>query len=432
MAIVSSPALAALWTRSRRLALHPLEKIGPGLITGVADDDPSGVVTYTQAGARFGFQMLWTMPLAWPLMAVVQEMCGRIGRVTGQGLAANIARTFPRPIVFLAVALLLGANTLNIAADIAAMGEVAELATGLDRHLVTAGFVVGMVGLQVFVPYHSYVYVLKWLTFSLLAYVLVLLTVHVPWREVGLRTILPHLSLTPSAAQMAVAVFGTTISPYLFFWQASEEVEDMRGQAALLDAGKNELAWRETHRIKVDTWLGMLASNLVAYAIILAAAVTLFPAGISTIETAAQAANALKPLAGNAAFFLFGLGILGVGLIGVPVLAGSAAYAVAETLHWHLGLERNVRDARGFYAIIALSVGAALLIQYSPIEPMQALYWSAVINGLAAVPLTAIVVILAGNSAIMGPFVSSRYALIVGWITTAVMGAAAILMFLPA
>jgi NRAMP (natural resistance-associated macrophage protein)-like metal ion transporter len=413
------------------LSLHPLEHIGPGLITGVADDDPSGVVTYTQAGARFGLQMLWTMPLAWPLMSVVQEMCGRLGRVTGRGLAANIALAFPVPVAALAVGLLFVANILNIAADIAAMGEVAELLTGFDRHLMTAAFVVGTLALQVFVPYHRYVYVLRWLTFSLTAYILVLLTVHVPWGEVARRTLLPHVSLDATSAQMAVAVFGTTISPYLFFWQASEEVEDMQGRRPRLIEANDEVASRELRRIKLDTWTGMLVSNTVAYSIILAAGVTLFPAGVTTIETAAQAASALKPLAGGAAFFLFGLGILGVGLIGVPVLAGSAGYAVAEALHWRIGLEREVRDARGFYAIIAVSVLAALVIQYSPINPMQALYWSAVINGVVAVPLTVIVVLLSGRKTVMGRFASGPVSRFVGWLAAAIMAAACVGMFLP-
>lgn len=405
-------------------ARHPLARVGPGLITGVADDDPSGIVTYTQAGARYGLQMLWTMPLSWPLMAMVQDMCARIGRATGKGLGANIAAAFPRPVALGAVALLLVANTLNIAADIAAMGEVAELVTGIERHVMTAAFVVGILALEVFVPYHRYVVVLKWLTFSIVSYAVVLMVVEVPWREVALRTFAPRLSATPATAQMVVAIFGTTISPYLFFWQASEEVEEMAVlRAAKPLADDPSRAPGELRRIAWDTWSGMFVSNAAAYAIILAAGVTLYRAGITDIETAAEAASALKPLAGSAAFLLFAAGILGVGLIGVPVLAGSAGYAVSEVFGWKIGLERTPREARGFYAIIALSTLASLVIQYSPLSPMQALYWSAVVNGVVAVPLTAVVTLLAGRPDIMGLAVAPLWARLGGWLTTAIMGA---------
>jgi len=418
-----------LWSRLKR---HPLSRIGPGLITGVADDDPSGIATYSQAGAQFGLNMLWTMPLAFPLMAAVQSMCAHIGRVTGKGLAANIKATFS-PIVLLGVVLLLlVANILNIAADVAAMGEVAELVTGLNRHLMTAFFVFGTLLLQVFVPYHRYVFFLKWLTLSLLAYAAVLFTVHVPWGQVALRTVWPRLTLNSGTAAMVVAVFGTTISPYLFFWQASEEVEDMQAKPAaaplVRDARK---AGTELRRIRWDTWSGMFYSNITAYFIILATAVTLNVAGITDINTAAQAASALRPLAGDFAYTLFALGILGVGLIGVPVLAGSAAYALSEAMGWKWGLERKATDARGFYGVIAVSVLAGLGIQYLPISPMKALFWSAVINGVVAVPLMVVIILLATNKSVMGAFTVSRSLIILGWIATAVMGAAAIRMFIP-
>ena len=418
-----------LWSRLKR---HPLSRIGPGLITGVADDDPSGIATYSQAGAQFGLNMLWTMPLAFPLMAAVQSMCAHIGRVTGKGLAANIKATFS-PIVLLGVVLLLlVANILNIAADVAAMGEVAELVTGLNRHLMTAFFVFGTLLLQVFVPYHRYVFFLKWLTLSLLAYAAVLFTVHVPWGQVALRTVWPRLTLNSDTAAMVVAVFGTTISPYLFFWQASEEVEDMQAKPAaaplVRDARK---AGTELRRIRWDTWSGMFYSNITAYFIILATAVTLNVAGITDINTAAQAASALRPLAGDFAYTLFALGILGVGLIGVPVLAGSAGYALSEAMDWKWGLERKVTDARGFYGVIAVSVLAGLGIQYLPISPMKALFWSAVINGVVAVPLMVVIILLVSNKSVMGAFTASRSLIILGWIATAVMGAAAVRMFIP-
>jgi Mn2+/Fe2+ NRAMP family transporter len=418
-----------LW---ERLKEHPLARVGPGLITGVADDDPSGIATYSQAGAQFGLNMLWTMPLAFPLMSAMQVMCARIGRVTGKGLAANIKKSFPPGVLYGAVILLLIANTLNIAADVAAMGEVAELVTGINRHLMTAVFVFATLLLQVFVPYHRYVSYLKWLTVSLLSYAAVLFTVHVPWGQVALHTFIPSFKLDGNSAAVIVAIFGTTISPYLFFWQASEEVEDMLEKPASpplkRDPGE---AGKELRRIRWDTWSGMFYSDVTAFFIILATGVTLHTAGITDITTAAQAASALKPLAGNFAFLLFAAGILGVGLIGVPVLAGSAAYAMCEMMNWKWGLERKATDARGFYGVIAVSVLAALLIQYSPISPMKALFWSAVINGIVAVPLMVLIILLVTKQSVMGPYRSGWVILTFGWIATAVMAAAAVRMFMP-
>ncbi|WP_254424007.1 MULTISPECIES: divalent metal cation transporter [unclassified Rhodanobacter] len=417
-----------LW---HRLKQHPLAHVGPGLITGVADDDPSGIATYSQAGAQFGLNMLWTMPLAFPMMAAIQSMCARIGRVTGKGLAANIKTTFPPYVLKAVVVLLLIANTLNIAADIAAMGEAAELVTTVDRHVMTVGFVVGMLALQIIVPYHRYVFYLKWLTLSLLAYAAVLFTVHVPWKEVIWHTLWPHFVPNTDTATMAVAIFGTTISPYLFFWQASEEVEDMRlkGEARPLTQDPGAAA-SELTRIKWDTWNGMFYSDIAAYFIILATAVTLHVAGITDITTAAQAASALRPLAGDLAYLLFALGILGVGLIGVPVLAGSASYALCEAMGWQWGLERKAKDARGFYGVIAVSVLAALVIQYSSIPPMKALFWSAVINGVVAVPLMVVVILLASRKSVMGTFTAPRLIIRIGWISTVFMGVAAIWMLI--
>ena len=421
--------LRALWLRLKE---HPLSRVGPGLITGVADDDPSGIATYSQAGAQFGLDMLWTMPLAFPLMAAIQSMCARIGRVTGKGLAANIKATFPPLVLQGVVLLLLVANILNIAADVAAMGEVSELVTGFDRHMLTVIFVAGTLLLQIFVPYHRYVFFLKWLTLSLLAYAAVLFTVHVPWGEVALRTVWPRFAPDSAAATVVVGVFGTTISPYLFFWQASEEVEEMkRGQDSVPLALDARAAGAELRRIRWDTWSGMFYSDVTAYFIILATAVTLNVAGVKDIETAAQAASALRPLAGDFAFMLFALGILGVGLIGVPVLAGSAAYALCEAMGWNWGLERKATDARGFYGVIAVSVLAGLVIQYSPISPMKALFWSAVINGVVAVPLMVVIILLVSKKSVMGAFTGGRSIIVLGWIATAIMGAAAVRMCIP-
>jgi NRAMP (natural resistance-associated macrophage protein)-like metal ion transporter len=418
-----------LW---RKMKEHPLARVGPGLITGVADDDPSGIATYSQAGAQYGLNMLWTMPLAFPLMAAIQLVCARIGRVTGKGLAANIKDAYPPIVLRSVVGLLLVANILNIAADIAAMGEVAELVSGFNRYALTPLFVIGTLALQVFVPYHRYVQYLKWLTLSLLAYAAVLFTVHVPWGEVALRTLRPQFTPDADTATVIVGVFGTTISPYLFFWQASEEIEDMRRNRDARDllhdatAGPGEL-----RRIAWDTWSGMFYSDASAYFIILATAVTLNVAGVTDIETAAQAASALRPLAGDFAYLLFALGILGVGLIGVPVLAGSAAYALSEAMEWRWGLELKAKDARGFYGVIAVSVLAALLIQYSPISPMKALFWSAVINGVVAVPLMIVILLLASRKSVMAGFTATKPILALGWLATAVMGAAAVRMILP-
>jgi Mn2+/Fe2+ NRAMP family transporter len=420
--------IALAWARLKQ---HPLARVGPGLITGVADDDPSGIATYSQAGAQYGLNMLWTMPLAFPLMAAVQVMCARIGRVTGKGLAANIKESFSPTVLKVVVVLLLIANTLNIAADVAAMGEVAELISGFNRHGMTALFVLITLILQILVPYHRYVFFLKWLTLSLLAYAAVLFTVRVPWGEVALRTVWPKLSLDGEAATVVVGVFGTTISPYLFFWQASEEVEDMRKQRDVPLLENPSAAPSELRRIRWDTWSGMLYSDITAYFIILATAVTLNVAGVTDIETAAQAASALRPLAGDFAYLLFALGILGVGFIGVPVLAGSAAYALCEAAGWEWGLERKATDARAFYAVIAISVLAGLLIQYSPISPMRALFWSAVINGIVAVPLMVVIILLVSRKSVMAGYTSGRAIVALGWIATAIMGAGVVRMCLP-
>jgi Mn2+/Fe2+ NRAMP family transporter len=376
--------------------------------------------------------MLWTMPLAFPLMSAIQSTCARIGRVTGKGLAANIKTAFPPIVLQAVVLLLLIANTLNIAADVAAMGEVSELVTGIDRHLMTAVFVFATLLLQIFVPYHRYVFFLKWLTISLLAYAGVLFTVHVPWGRVALRTVWPQFALNRASAAVVVGIFGTTISPYLFFWQASEEVEDMREQRAAHPlVGDAREAAPELRRIKWDTWSGMFYSDITAYFIILATGVTLHVAGVTDIDTAAKAASALKPLAGEFAYILFALGILGVGMIGVPVLAGSGAYALSEAMGWKWGLERKATDARGFYGIIAVSVLAALIIQYSPISPMRALFWSAVINGVVAVPLMVVIMLLASKKSVMGKYTIPMTLAVLGWIATGVMGAAAVCMLVP-
>ncbi len=411
-----------------------LARLGPGFITGVADDDPSGIATYAQAGAAFGLNLLFTMPLTYPLMAAIQSISARIGRVTGRGLAANLKAHYPPLVVETAVLLLFVANAINIAADVAAMGEVGELLTGLNRHLGTLFFTVLSLLLQVYVPYHRYVRVLRWLTLSLLAYFLVLFTVAVPWPEVLRRTLLPQLRFSAAEAELIVAVFGTTISPYLFFWQASQEVEDLGqagGGAALCVTEPSETARRELQRIRLDTWTGMLYSNVTAYCIILSTAVTLHVAHLTTITTAAEAAQALKPLAGEFAFAVFALGVLGVGLIGVPVLSGASAYAVAETRGWTLGLERSPGEAPRFYGLIALSYALALALQFLPVDPMRALVLSATVNGVVAVPLMVLILLLSQRPGVLGVHRPTGSLLALGWLATAVMALASVRMLLP-
>ena len=407
-----------------------LKTLGPGLITGAADDDPSGIATYSQAGAQFGLNMLWTVVLTYPLMTAVQSISARVGRVTGHGLAANIARIFPRPVVILLVALLFVANTVNIGADLAAMGAAAAL--GLDgngAHFFTALFAIGSLAAQIFIPYHRYVRVLKWLTLSLFAYVAVVFIVKVDWPEVMLRIIWPRFEISGAAIVMIVAIFGTTISPYLFFWQSSEEVEDVEADpeaAALVD--RPEQAPKELRRIEWDTYVGMGFSNLIAFFIILTTAVTLNTAGKTDIETSAQAAEALRPLAGDFAFALFSMGIIGTGLLAIPVLAGSAAYATSEALGWNKGLERSPKEAIGFYSIIGLSVVLGVIVVFSPLDPMKALFWSAVLNGIISVPIMAAMMVVASSKRAMGKFTATLGQRIFGWAATGVMAAAAIAM----
>jgi NRAMP (natural resistance-associated macrophage protein)-like metal ion transporter len=416
----------------QRLAAHPLAHVGPGLVTGAADDDPSGIATYSQAGAQFGLNMLWTMLISWPLMAAVQSICARIGRVTGKGLAVNIKQSFPLWVLYSAVALLLVANTFNIAADVATMGDVLALMIGGNRHLWTVVLVAASLLAQVLIPYHSYVKFLKWLTLSLLSYAAVLFTVRVPWSEVWLRTVAPRLAFDASTATVVVGVFGTTISPYLFFWQCSEEVEDLRERRDPRSLIKNAAAApSELRRIRWDTWVGMLYSNMTAFFIILATAVTLHVAGVTDIQTAAEAAGALRPLAGNFAFYLFALGILGVGAVGVPVLAGSAAYAMAESMGWPLGLEARAQDAQRFYGVIAASMLGGLILEFTRINPIKALFYSAVINGVVAVPLIVLILLLASRPSVMGAYTASRSSLVLGWITALLMACAALGMLIP-
>ncbi|MDY7577385.1 divalent metal cation transporter [Herbaspirillum sp. RTI4] len=402
-----------------------LKKLGPGLITGAADDDPSGIATYSQAGAQFGFGLLWTMLLTFPLMVGIQVISAKIGRVTGHGLAGNIRQHFPRWLLYLIVGLLVVANTINIAADIAAMGDAMKLLAGGSSHLYVVGFGVLSLLLQVFIPYSRYVRILKWLTLALLAYVGIVFAVPIPWGEVARATVWPTLSWNPDYLTTVVAVFGTTISPYLFFWQASQEVEELRShpeQRPLRDAP--EQAKANFNRIKVDTWIGMGFSNVVAFFIILTTAVTLHEHGFTMIQTSAEAAAALRPIAGNFAFWLFAAGIIGTGLLAIPVLAGSAAYAAAGALGWVDGLELKFKFAKGFYSIIVVSTLIGVALCFMPIDPIKALYWSAVVNGVISVPIMVVMMLIAARPAIMGAFIISRRLTVLGWLCTGVMALA--------
>ena len=404
-------------------------QLGPGLITGAADDDPSGIATYSQAGAKFGYGILWTAFFTFPLMVGIQTVSARIGRVTGDGLAANIRRHYPPWLLYGIVTLLLVANTINIAADIGAMGAALKLLIGGPAHWYAIGFGLSSLLLQIFVPFSRYAPFLKALTMALLAYVATVFVVKAPWGEVFYGTVMPTLSLKADYLVAVVAVFGTTISPYLFFWQASQEVEDQRatlGEEPLMEAPEQALA--QLLRIKIDTYIGMGFSNLVAFFIMLTAAVTLHSQGITDIQTSAQAAQALRPLAGEFAFALFTAGIVGTGLLAVPILAGSAAYAVSEAFKWHIGLGLELLQARGFYTIVAIATILGVALNFTPVDPIKALFWSAVINGIISVPIMIVMMLIAVRVDIMGEFVISPRLTILGWLATLSMAIVVIAM----
>ncbi|GMA17944.1 divalent metal cation transporter (plasmid) [Deinococcus metallilatus] len=403
--------------------------LGPGLITGASDDDPSGIATYSQVGAQFGFGLLWTMLFTFPLMAATQEISARIGRVTGRGLASNLREFAPAPLLYGVTALLVGANVINLGADLGAMGAALHLLIGGHAHLYTALLALLSVALLVFVPYSRYVRGLRWLTLALFTYVATVFVVRVPWSEALRATLLPHLSWNAASLQALVAVLGTTISPYLFFWQASQEVEDSRaepGETRLRH--RPDLAPAQFRRIRLDTLVGMGFSNLVAYFIILTAAVTLHASGQTHIATAAQAAQALRPVAGRLAFALFALGIVGTGLLAVPVLTGSAAFAVGEALRWPVGLARRPLEARGFYLVLGASALLGVGLNFTPVDPIRALVLAAVVNGVASAPVMAAMLLLASSRRVMGEFVLPHGLKVLGWIAALVMLTASVLM----
>jgi NRAMP (natural resistance-associated macrophage protein)-like metal ion transporter len=416
--------------KDRQDQLPILKKLGPGLITGAADDDPSGIASYSQAGSQFGYGLLWSVLLTTPLMIGIQIVSARIGRVTGHGLAANIREHFPRPMLYVIVSLLLVANTINIAADLGAMGSALQLIVGGRSEIYVVLFALISLTLQIFIPFPRYAPILKWLTLTLFAYVGTVFIVHVPLEEALAGTFLPKVAFTRDYILTLVAVLGTTISPYLFFWQASQEVEEQRatdGDEPLKMAP--EQARAHFQRIKVDTYIGMIFSNLIAFCIMLTTAVTLHVAGVTDIQSSAQAAEALRPLAGDYAFLLFACGIIGTGLLAVPVLAGSAAYAVAESFRWPIGLGLTLAEARGFYVILSAATLLGALIDFSGIDSIKALLWAAVVNGVISVPIMAVTMLLGAKADVMGPFVIRRRLKVLGWLATLVMAAAVAVMF---
>jgi NRAMP (natural resistance-associated macrophage protein)-like metal ion transporter len=404
-----------------------LRLLGPGLVTGAADDDPSGIATYSQAGAQFGYGLLWTVFLTTPFMIAIQLVSAQIGRVTGKGLAANVMELAPRWLVLALVFLLVVANTFNIAADIAAMGEALSLVIGGLNHEHALIFAATSTLLQVFVPYRRYAPVLKFLTLTLFAYVATALTVNIPWSTALLAAIWPKPIINADYFLMVVAVLGTTISPYLFFWQASQEVEEMN--QGKIDRPLRKLTRggdRELDRIKIDTTVGMIFSNVIAFFIILTTATVLNANGVTNINSATQAAEALRPLAGDFTFLLFALGIIGTGMLAIPVLAGSAAYGVSEVFGWHATLEAKAPDAVGFYTIIAAATVIGFGLGFTGIDAIHMLVWSAVLNGIVAVPIMAMMMVIVANSRIMGRFRARPWLIALGWVGTGLMALAVI------
>ncbi|MBR8456358.1 divalent metal cation transporter [Burkholderia dolosa] len=408
-----------------------LRRLGPGLVTGAADDDPSGIGTYSQAGAQFGFQLLWVLMLTYPLMTAIQLVSARIGRVTGKGLASNMRKHYPRWLLYATVVLLLAANVINIAADLSAMGAAVNLLLPGPQQLYVVCLGGVSAALQIFVPYERYANLLKWTALVLLAYVAVAFILPIPWAEVGRAVVRPHIALTSAYLTTITAVLGTTISPYLFFWQASQEVEELRAEPADQPLRRvPRQAPAQLRRISFDTWVGMGVSNAIGFFIVLTAAATLHLHHID-VKTSADAARALEPLAGHFAYVLFALGIVGTGLLALPVLAGSAAYAAAGTFRWRNSLALQPSVAREFYAVIAFAIVGGVAITFMHFDPIRALYWSAVINGVTAAPIMIVMMLMARNRRIMGEFTIKGPLAWGGWLATLAMVAAAAGVFVP-
>jgi len=408
---------------------HFFRDLGPGLITGAADDDPSGISTYSVAGAAFGYAQLWIALVSFPLMAAVQLMCARLGMVTGLGLASVVRRRYSRAVLWGACLLLLVANTVNIGADLGGMAEAMQMVSGVSSYFWLPLFAILIVVLLVWLSYRHIARIFKWLTLVLFAYVITAFLAHPHWREVLTGTFFPHIEWTAGYLATVLGVLGTTISPYLFFWQASQEVEEERAMGRRTVAARRGATDAELRSARTDVVTGMAFSNLVMYFIILATGATLYVSGQRDIETARQAAEALKPLAGPGAYWLFTLGLIGTGMLGVPVLAGSAAYAVTEAMHWHGSLEDRPRSAPKFYALLAVAVLLGLILNYLKLNAVRMLFWAAVLNGMLAPPLIILVTLLSSDRAVMGKRVNPQALTVLGWLTAAVMLAATVMMF---
>lgn len=406
-----------------------LARLGPGLITGAADDDPSGIATHSQIGAQFGYSLSWTFVLSFPLMVVIQEVAAQIGRVTGHGIAHNLRRHYPLSLLRGVVVFLLIANIINLGADLGAMGAALQLLIGGNGQLYTLLFGIVCIVLEVWLSYPRYAAILKWSTLSLFSYVAVVFVAHVPWGKALTSLVVPDFTFDGPSSMAMVAILGTTISPYLFFWQAGQEVEEQHRRHAKPLCITPRMAGPELERIRLDTIVGMGFSSLVSLAIVFATAATLHANGITDIATSAQAAEALRPIAGEFAFALFALGIVGTGLLAVPVLAGSGAYAVSEMFGWRGSLDAKLHDARAFYATIAVAtlIGAAL--NFVGLDPVRALYWAAVVNGVLAAPLMVVMMMLASNSRVMGRLTLTPAMKRWGWAATSVMAAASVAFF---
>jgi NRAMP (natural resistance-associated macrophage protein)-like metal ion transporter len=407
-----------------------LRKLGPGLVTGAADDDPSGVATYSQVGAQFGYGMGWAILFSYPLLASIQAISAEIGSVTGMGVAQNLRRHYPRWLLQIVVNLLLIANIINLGADLGAMGAALGLLIGGPVMVYAGLFAIVCVLMEIFMSYTSYARFLKWSTLALLSYVAVVFVAGVDWGKAAYGALVPNFVFDNAHAMALVAVLGTTISPYLFFWQAGQEVEEQHRRHVKPLCVAPRRAGSELRRIRLDTMLGMGFSHLTALFIVIATAATLNAHGITHVESSAQAAEALRPIAGDFAFALFAIGIIGTGMLAVPILAGSAAYAVSESFGWVEGLDRKPREAKAFYATIAVATIAGLTLNYVGVDPIKALYWAAVVNGVLAAPLMVVMMLIATNRAVMGKLrVSGRLA-VGGWLATAVMGIVAVGFFL--
>jgi NRAMP (natural resistance-associated macrophage protein)-like metal ion transporter len=418
-----------------RRAKQYWHNLGPGLTTGAADDDPSGIATYSQTGAQYGFGLLWLSLFTFPFMSIVQEMCARIGLVTGMGLASNIRKHFPRKVLYTCSILLFVANTLNIGADIGAMAKAAQLVVPIHSAWLVIGFTLFCLLIQIFTTYNQFARYLKYLALVLLSYVLTAMVVNIDWKDALMHTVIPSITFSKEQIFLICAILGTTISPYLFFWQTSQEVEDeiLQGKVSLASR-QRETTPHDISKMRVDVWSGMFVSNLVMFFIIAATAATLHASGIHNITTAADAAAALRPLAGDQAYLLFTLGIIGTGILAVPVLAGSASYALSESFGWKFGLYRKLEHAYSFYGVIIISMLIGLAINFTNFDPIKALIYSAVVNGLIAPIVLILILLISSNKKIMGEWVNKPHVTVLGWIITLVMiaaGIAAIVSLVP-